>query len=534
MSFDRRYLDLFIRWSWLIALAAVVAGGISFWVTSQEPVDYEAKARLLVGPGVESAKITLNDLRTSAQLMQTYAEMAQTRPVMQEVVDSLKLDIEPGRLGGRVEAKTNTETLILTIQARARNPKQAADIANAVAEALVRMPGSSSADLIASVRDEAAELKAAIERSDVTIAQLEGILQASTDLEQQRLLRDQIKDERNRQTTTHQSLARLYESLQVASTNQIKIIEPAVEASRIDNGAQLNVLVAALAGVVVASMIAVAVEFLDRRIKSADQLAEATGAPVLAAIERHAPLAGVGREGLVVRTQPDSGASEGYRLLGARLLLGIGAAAPRTVLVCGIQSGAADDSAEVAANLAVTLADAGHRVALVDADLHARGVGALFGLEDRPGLTEALGGKGRSIEPINAPWAPGLGVVASGAAVADGFKLLASPGMDAWLKGLAEQSAIVILAAAPVLAHAESLVLAARADEVVLVARSGKVGRDAASEAVAQLRALGLARVGLVLSQARKGEAAAAPPSAMPLALGGAVRPEVAASVGGQ
>ncbi len=511
MRFDRRYFEIFARWLWLIILAGIVAGVASFWVSRQEKVEYTAKARLIVGPGYNNPKPSVNDLRTSGQLMQMYAELATTRPVMDEVVHALGLDIDPAKLDNRIDVKANTETLILTVSATDKDPQQAVVLANGVAEALKRLPEDSMESIDELVRQEVTDVQVMNDRSNAMIRQLDRQLEGTTDLEQQKLLRELIREERNRLSENHQTLATLAASLQETFTNRVQIIEPALTAARGESTLRLNVLIAAAAGMLVAALIALAAEMFDRRVKSTEQLAELVGAPVVAGIERHAALSGDGRDRLIVKAQPDSRPAEGYRRLGAKLVLGAETGAPRAILVCGPKVDKADDSAEVAANLAAALAEAGQRVVLVDANLHAPRLGELFGAPERGGLADALGGKARRPDGVAVAWAPGLTVVSAGPPSADAWRLLAAAPMTALLGSLKEQADLVILAGPPLLAYAEGLVLASETDGVLLVVRGGRTGRDLVVDAAAQIRAVAGSLLGVVLTGARKGDTIALP-----------------------
>lgn len=506
MNLDRSYFEFIWRWLWLIILATAIAAGVSYWLSSQHATEYEAKARLLVGPGLNSSNPQLNDLRTSAQLMQTYAEMAKTRPVLEEVVDRLRLDIDPGRVAGRVEAKTNAETLVLTIQVRDQHPDLAVAIANGLADSMVRLPGPAVADVAKAVGEEVSEVEAQIARSTANIQRLEQDRADTVDLDQQKLILDQIDQEQNRLADYHRTLAQLYESLQQTFTNQIQMIEPAIRASKVDSALRLNVIVAALAGMVAAVVIALAFEYFDNGVKSGDQLARILrgSAPVLGTLDSYPSSADQARDRLVTTAQPSSDAAEAYRMLGTRLVLAP-ADPPRSILVATPDAAGSDEGGEVAANLAIALAEAGKRVLLVDANLQRPTAGLFFDLPDRQGLSEVLSGRIAQATPTAIAWAPGLSVLSSGAPVPDPFKLLSGPRAATLLEALGAEAEVLILAAAPLLAHAEGLYLATRADATLLVVPSGQSRREAVGEALVRLQALGAHLAGAVLSRVPKG-----------------------------
>ena len=75
-------INIILRWLWLLILATLGAGLAAFWYGTQQAVVYEASVRLIVGPGVDGLSPDLNDLRAGAQLMETYSELATTRPIL--------------------------------------------------------------------------------------------------------------------------------------------------------------------------------------------------------------------------------------------------------------------------------------------------------------------------------------------------------------------------------------------------------------------------------------------------------------------
>ncbi len=92
---EQRYFNFIRRWSWLIILATISAAALTYWISSQQPLTYEASTRLIIGPGIDGLKPDEKDFQTGGRLMQTYAELATTRAVLQTVIDNLGLELTP-------------------------------------------------------------------------------------------------------------------------------------------------------------------------------------------------------------------------------------------------------------------------------------------------------------------------------------------------------------------------------------------------------------------------------------------------------
>jgi non-specific protein-tyrosine kinase len=246
-----------------------------------------------------------------------------------------------------------------------------------------------------------------------------------------------------------------------------------------------------------------AFEFFDDTIKTTSEVAQTTGVPLLGAIARHKALSGAGRERLIVQALPESRAAENYRVLGTKLLFSNGAAGRlRSALLSSAQM--SEDTGEIAANLAVVLAQTGSRVVLVDANLYNPSIGQLFGIADRlGGLTDVLTRQAKTPKLTAVDWAPGLSVLPSGPVSYDSFSLLSSSRMVELLEQLEGQADIVIITASPLLSFADSLILASRVDGVVLLARSGKTRRDVINDVIKNLRSLNAHVVGTVFDYNR-------------------------------
>jgi non-specific protein-tyrosine kinase len=186
---------------------------------------------------------------------------------------------------------------------------------------------------------------------------------------------------------------------------------------------------------------------------------------------------------LVTLNHPHSPAAEAYRTLRTNLHFATLDAPAKTIVVTSPSSG--EDKSLAAANLAVVLAQAERRVALVDADLRRPSLHALLEAPPEPGLAEVLAG-GAAVD-VNAvvqrTGVPGLMLLPGGRATGNPSDLLDSSRMKAVLSALGEQADIVLLDAPPVLSASDAAILASQSDGVVLVITAGKTRRDQAQSA---------------------------------------------------
>jgi polysaccharide biosynthesis transport protein len=174
---DKIDLKILIKRAWLLAIVMLIGGGAAFIFAQSQPTMYEAQARLMVGPGIDSPNPDLNVLRAGGQLIQMYAELPLTEPYLQQVIDELRLDMKPTELASLIELRANQETQILTIVVRHPDEKQAQAIASTVALRLVQIspsnPESTAALMKGQVYSQVTELERMVTEIKGTIQQLE-------------------------------------------------------------------------------------------------------------------------------------------------------------------------------------------------------------------------------------------------------------------------------------------------------------------------------------------------------------------------
>ena len=165
-----------------------------------------------------------------------------------------------------------------------------------------------------------------------------------------------------------------------------------------------------------------------------------------------------------------------------------------------------------AAGLAGNAAAAGWRVLLVECDFRRPSLALQVGVREGPGLREVL--TGSLLGDVSAAFrqvSPGLHVVPAGGAGGDPQELLASNRMAKLLDAVRARYDLILLDTPPVLATADALVLARRADATLLIVRWEKTARAVVQSAVRLLRLGAGARVlGTVMTRADRRTAAGA------------------------
>lgn len=97
--------------------------------------NYESTTKIYILSRQSSDNVTYSDLQAGTQLTQDYAELIQSRFVLEEVIEQLGLDMDYSAMKGKVSVNTPADTRILSITVTDENPVTAMRIANAVREA---------------------------------------------------------------------------------------------------------------------------------------------------------------------------------------------------------------------------------------------------------------------------------------------------------------------------------------------------------------------------------------------------------------
>lgn len=193
-----------------------------------------------------------------------------------------------------------------------------------------------------------------------------------------------------------------------------------------------------------------------------------------------------------------SGFAEAYRNIRSALLLNPSGKPFRTLTV--ISAVPKEGKTTTSANLATSFAQTGHKVLIVDADLHRGGIHRFFGLQAGRGLTEILTGRSTLDQVVQHTAVAGLDLIGTGAFPDNPAELVLRREMKEFLAHASELYDLVVLDAPPILAVSESTVIASQTDGVLLVVWGGRTSRKLVVAAVRQLLSRGANLLGFVLN----------------------------------
>jgi len=271
-----------------------------------------------------------------------------------------------------------------------------------------------------------------------------------------------------------------------------RIIQPAIVSEKLPTPLkQLGFLIGGgLVGLLLGVVAAILVDLLDKSVKSVKEAQELFGYTLLGLIPKfeigetsslqRQTLAGVSPR-VIVTTSPRTVIHEAYQMLLANLKFVCQDKQIQTVVVTS--SVPQEGKTEVSANLAATLAQAGRRVLLVDADVRFPSQHHLWGLMNEIGLSNILAGQAQVTDAVQVITTH-LSVLPAGVVPPNPMALLDSESMSSLIQKLSTQYDYIIFDTPPLAGVADAAILGKMVDGVLLVVQPGLV--DSASAGAAK------------------------------------------------
>jgi capsular exopolysaccharide synthesis family protein len=249
-----------------------------------------------------------------------------------------------------------------------------------------------------------------------------------------------------------------------------------------------NIFIAFLISLAAGIGLAFLLDYLDDSVKSSDDIGRHLGLPTLALIP-HQTVSARNKLGLIPTKANGNGAAnsmalialedtrsamaEAYRHLRTSLLFSSAGKPPQTILVTSSQP--AEGKTTTAINTAITLAQSGADVVIIDCDLRRPRLHNHFGFSNSTGLTNYLSGEKNPENLLKQfPELPKLKVITSGPIPPNPAELLSSNEMKNLLQFLKTKYKHVIIDSPPAISFTDAAILSTQVDGVVLVAMAGK------------------------------------------------------------
>ncbi|WP_417554606.1 polysaccharide biosynthesis tyrosine autokinase [Microbacterium sp.] len=264
---------------------------------------------------------------------------------------------------------------------------------------------------------------------------------------------------------------------------------------------RLIAMIGAAIGLVLGIGYALLRRVLGTRLNERDDIAAVTDAPLIGEIVAWR------RNYTIVSTMlrsRDSRSAESFRGLAANLKY---VAVDRDLRVVMTTSSAPHEGkSSVSIGLAAGLAESGHRVLVIDADLRRSAIATQLQLEEAVGVTSILVGEATFDEAVQHSVALGIDIIAGGTPAPNPGQLLSSRRLRDLVETARERYEYVIIDSAPALIVSDALLLADLADGVLVVARSSTTRRKQLAATLASLKSTHKEVVGVVLNAVKRKE----------------------------
>jgi receptor protein-tyrosine kinase len=459
-----RYARILRERAGLIGLVVLVTTLMAAAYLAVATDKYRAEADLLVIPagrdqaGLDNLPI-IRESSDPTRDVETASRVVASRNVAKRVIDQLGLNESVESVLKQVKAEPVAQSNIVAIRATADSPDEARDLANGFADGVV-------ATRDAVVRAEAEKL----------IAGLRGELQNA---------------EQNGDDTTASSLSDEITQLQAVreSGDPTLSVETRADApnSPYSPRPMLTIFAGIIGGLILGIGGAFAVSALDPRLRREEQLRELYSLPILARVpkEKRAPGFTLGKRRLGIgprerqRRALPPGELSAATLESFRTLRTMLAAQrrddgnSRSILVTGPSP--SEGKTTTAINLASSLALAGNRVILIEADFRRPTVGEALGVRARVGIGDVLLGNVALEDALvlAPPFGDNLCVLLVDRADDWLAEVLSLPAAQALLEDAKRLADYVVLDSPPLTQVIDAMPLARQVDDVVLVTRLG-------------------------------------------------------------
>jgi capsular exopolysaccharide synthesis family protein len=258
----------------------------------------------------------------------------------------------------------------------------------------------------------------------------------------------------------------------------------------------LNVVLGLLIGLAIGVGTAILREILDTRVRTVEDVEAVTDSSVIGFIGYEPDASD---RPLIVQESPQSMRAEAFRRLRTNLqFLAVESKSNAIVMTSALP---AEGKSTTTINLAITLADAGQRVALVDADLRRPSIAKYMGVEGSVGLTTVLIGRA-VVDDVVQPWGNGnLDVIASGQVPPNPSELLGSAKMAAFVEDLTSRYDVVLIDTSPLLPVTDGAILARLVGGAVVVVGAGTIHRAQLEDALETLTTVNAKVLGVVVNR---------------------------------
>ncbi len=490
----RRYWAVIWKWLWLVVIGVVIAGAVAYIVSSRMEPTYRATATIVV----QDTTSPIPGYDYSQPAVVAHAELMRKESVMQQVITSLSLPYSTGGLRAKISTHTSTNSPLIRLSAEDGDALTAQQIANTTVAAYIQQNRES---VQAAAQEFLSQIQNEINKTSAQIDELEA-KQATVGLtpeeeDELKTLQDDLDSLKTQRTLWNTELAKAMAASSVSMGESASLPTSPVSPKTIQ-----NVALACILGLVLTTGGVFLKEYLDRSVKSAEDVSVLTGLSTLGAIPKFKTTPDQ-KGAFIMEAHPRSPAAEAFRMLRTNLQFATLDKPAQTLMITA--PGPAEGKTVVLTNLAAILAQTGNTVIAVDTDLRRSSLHQMFHISNLLGFSNLLLAQQPDVKAHLEPSkVAGLRVLPAGYTPSNAADLLGSSRVPFLIDELKRQADIILFDSAPVLAVADAAILAPKVDGVILVVEAGRTRPEALVE-TANILSKGNARIlGVVLNQVER------------------------------
>lgn len=491
-----KYIFPLRKWWWLVVASTLVAAIFSFLSILRQPAIYQARTTLMIGATINNPNPSGNEITLGQQLAAAYADLANREIVRNATKNALGMEELPEYIAW---ALPNTQLIEITVNDVV--PERAQSVANELAAQLILLSPVSGQSKDQGrqefVHQRLNNLESQIQETEAEIEKLQEELANTFSAQQINEKQDQISSLESKLSIMENNYGLLLSNTQQGAINTLTIIAAAeLPSNPIGSMKGLTILLAAAAGFILSAGTAYLLEYLDDTLKSPNEVMRLFSAPILGRIFEQADR--MNEDRLYNADNSNHPLTEPFRALRTELDLAEMGQRLKTILITSPDSG--DGKTSVAVNLALSIAQRGKKVFLLDADLRKPKIHKLFNLPNDEGLADVVFARAVFDWRIGIKEFRQISVLTAGNTPPDPAELLSSEKMELFLSELEDVAEVVIIDGPPLFVP-DAMILASKVDGVLLVVRPTHTRQSLAKASMEHIKLVGARVVGIVLNR---------------------------------
>ncbi len=503
----KHYAQVFLRSVWVILIGTALCAGSTYMISRVIKPVYQSSALIQVNT---LSPLVNDSVYGNQALAINYALLITNDDVLRKA--ALKLPgMSTGDIASALSVAPEDTTAIIQVQAKANDSQMAADIANAVANAFIQVQEAKNTSRFQGMADHIAQElvteKTNVTQAQATLTQLQATGAPASRIASQQSVLEGYQTDYNALLTSYQQVK--VQQVQLDSS-LVEIQAATPSGAPVSPKIVSNTLIAAALGFLLLLILVFVLDWLNTTIKTPEDVANLAGLTALGSVpETRNPLL----YNAIQSVASEDAIEQASIIISTNVKV---SGKTRIVLVTGTKAGVGTTTS--AANLAVSLAQMGVRVMLVDANIARPALHTVFRSSDAGGWVYAFADPRAVSSNVTAdmllqPWrteVPNLWFLPLGALPARYSVVRLASQLETVMKRLVGQNSTdgaavaidMVIIDAPALSDgANTVALASIAQSSILVVKAGEERSRMLSDAATKLKVLNAPLLGVIVNR---------------------------------